>query len=282
MRGIRSLALCAITLSAGALMAPAAAGPGFGRLGTDPDAGRGAVALAASSPSWYTPAVAARVAEEGAVPAPVDAPLPGAIGIRPGSWMISPYACTMSFVFRSGGSLGIGTAGHCVDAVGQSVTLLTVEPTAPNHPVLVSIGTVAVRRSNGVGDDFALVWIRPELHGWVSPTAALVGGPCGRADVPVTEPAWHYGHGYAIGTGGTPRAGLATGWTASAFGWVGAGIYGDSGSPVRITSGFLGAGHLTHLVLQDAWLPAILVGTRISRMLALAPGWSLVHSSVCL
>ena len=43
--------------------------------------------------------------------APVDAPLPGEVGIRPGSWMISPFLCTMNFIFQNGGTLAIGTAG---------------------------------------------------------------------------------------------------------------------------------------------------------------------------
>ena len=281
MRGIRLLVPALVVLG---LLAPPAGAASQGRLGTAPRMELGAVALGAASPSWYTPAVASEVAGAAGAPVtpPVDAPLPGSIGIRPGSWMVAPHACTMSFVFRSGGSLGIGTAGHCVDVVGQSVVLLTIEPTAPSNPVLVDIGTVVVRRSNGIGDDFALVSIRPELHAWVSPTAAVVGGPCGHFVGAAVEPVWHAGHGYAVGTGGTPRSGLATAWTQNAFGWVGAAIYGDSGSPVRITTGLLGAGHLTHLVVQDAWLPATLVGTRIARMLALAPGWSLASSSLCL
>ena len=32
---------------------------------------------------------------------------------------------------------------------------------------------------NGIGSDFALVSIKPELQSWVFPTQAVVGGPCG-------------------------------------------------------------------------------------------------------
>lgn len=110
--------------------------------------------------------------------APADAPLPGEVGIRPGSWIIAPYGCTTNFVFQSSGALAIGTAGHCVDAVGDHVVLLTLAPGTEN-PVLVDIGAVVKRHENGIGDDFALVAIRPELAGWVSPTAAVVAGPCG-------------------------------------------------------------------------------------------------------
>ena len=60
-----------------------------------------AIPLAGMRPDWYTPAVEEQVLAAGGTPvaAPTDAPLPSEIGIRPGSWMISPYGCTMNFVF---------------------------------------------------------------------------------------------------------------------------------------------------------------------------------------
>ena len=90
----------------------------------------------------------------------------------------------------------------------------------------------------------------------------------------------HYGHGLAIGTGGTPRVGVALTWKADSFGWDGAAIFGDSGSPVRVTN--LGAaGDLTHLVVDTKWLPSFIAGTRIAKMLQIANGWSLVNSALC-
>ena len=131
--------------------------------GTVPYEGGWAVPLKAATPSWYTPALAARVHEAAGVPvaAPTDAPLPGEVGIRPGSWMISPAGCTMNFVFRSGTNYAIGTAGHCASA-GDPVVLLTLAPGTAN-PVLVEIGTTSVSHDNGIGDDFALVPINPVL-----------------------------------------------------------------------------------------------------------------------
>ena len=69
--------------------------------------------------AWFTDELAARVdAANGApVAAPNDAPLPGEIGIRPGSWMIAPAGCTMNFVFGSPGSYSIGTAGDLTHLV---------------------------------------------------------------------------------------------------------------------------------------------------------------------
>jgi hypothetical protein len=148
-----------------------------------------------------------------------------------------------------------------VTRVGEAVTLLTLAPGTEN-PVLVNVGSVLSARDNGIGDDFALVSIRPELNGWVDPTIAVVGGPCGTYSASGPETVWHYGHGLGIGTGGTPRAGVALSWRADAFGWDGAAIFGDSGSPV--------------------WLPSFIAGTRIGRIQQLAGGWTLADGAPCL
>src|SRR5213078_282599 len=60
-----------------------------------------AIPLAGARPAWFTPELEQQVIAAGGMPvaAPTDAPLPSEIGIRPGSWMISPYGCTMNFVF---------------------------------------------------------------------------------------------------------------------------------------------------------------------------------------
>ena len=241
-----------------------------------------AVPLEGARPDWFTPALEAQVLAAGGMPvaAPKDAPLPSEVGIRPGAWMIAPAGCTMNFIFSRSGQFAIGTAGHCVDEVGQSVVLLTLAPGGAN-PVLVDVGTVLARRDNGIGDDFALVSIRPELYPWVSPTTAVVGGPCGLYTGFGPESVAHYGHGLAIGTGGTPRLGLALTWRSDSYGWSGLAIFGDSGSPARVTT-LPAAGNLTHLVVDSNWLPSFIAGTRIGRMLQIASGWSLASSPLCL
>jgi hypothetical protein len=240
-----------------------------------------AIPLKGARPAWYTAEFERRVLASPGVPvaAPQDAPLPSEIGIRPGAWMIAPSGCTMNFIFQSGSSYAIGTAGHCA-ATGDSVVLLTLAPGGAN-PVLVDVGTVSVSHNNGVGDDFALVPINPVLNGWVNPTTAVIGGPCGRYTGSGPEAVAHYGHGLAIGTGGTPRAGVALTWETDAFGWSSPAIFGDSGSPVRVT-GLAAAGDLTHLVVDTNWLPSFVAGTRITRMLQIAGGWSLANSLICL
>lgn len=252
-----------------------------GAPGAAPFEGGYAIPLEGARPSWFTAELEQRVLERKGKPvmAPVQAPLPGTVGIRPGSWMMSPAGCTMNFIFRKSTSLAIGTAGHCVDQAGQPVTLLTIAPGTEN-PVLVNVGSVLIRRDNGIGNDFALVSIRPALHSWVDPTIAVVAGPCGTYSGSGPETLAHYGHGVGIGTGGTPRAGLALTWRADSYGWDGAAIFGDSGSPVRVTR-LQAAGNLTHLVVDTRWLPSFIVGTRIGKILQIASGWSLVSSSLC-
>ena len=250
--------------------------------GAVPYNGGYALPLKAARPAWYTDEKASRARKSPGTqePAPLDAPLPSEVGIRPGAWMIDPYACTMNFVFARGSRLAIGTAGHCTDSVRQDIVVLTLTPGSA-EPVLVNIGQVVARHDNGVGDDFALVEIDPRLYDWVSATTAVVGGPCGEYFGAGPETVWHYGHGLAIGAGGTPRAGVALTWQEDAFAWDGAAIFGDSGSPVRVTD-LKAAGDLTHLVvLEPNWLPSLIAGTRIGKMLEIANGWRLVSSPLC-
>ncbi|MGH2675046.1 MAG: hypothetical protein ACRDH1_06515 [Actinomycetota bacterium] len=288
MASIRKLVLAPIVV---VLLAPSAGAgtiPAVGSRAEDVDlaalaspSGFGhAVPLKGSRPDWYTPEVHRQVKRGTAVAAPAQAPLPSTVGIRPGAWMIAPAGCTMNFIFQQGGSFAIGTAGHCVEQAGQAVTLLTLAPGTEN-PVLVNVGSVITFRNNGIGDDFALVSIRPELNSWVDPTIAVVGGPCGGYGGAGPETVWHYGHGLAIGTGGTPRAGVALTWRAAAYGWDGAAIFGDSGSPVRVTD-LRAAGNLTHLVVDTNWLPSFIAGTRIGRIQQIAGAWNLADSTLCL
>src|SRR5439155_26320670 len=147
------------------------------------DDGRIAYALRSSSPDWVTPELLAQ-ARQGPTPAPAaaapDVPASGFVGIRPGSFEVAPYGCTMDFIFQKGGQYFIGTAGHCVDHMGDDVTLLTVAPGTEN-PVLVDIGTVVARKFSDarIAPDYAIVSIRPELTPWVFPTIAVMGGPRG-------------------------------------------------------------------------------------------------------
>jgi len=234
------------------------------------------VQLEAPRPAWYTKRLQARVVAAGkrgrVVPLPrgVDLPASGLAfaGIRPGAWIVAPTGCTTNFVFGTRRNYFIGTAGHCAK-VGQQVTLLA----APG--VLMNIGRTVKSVDRGVGNDFALIDVRPRMEKHVNPSMTYFGGPT-RAGAPAPgDVVEHAGHGLVIGTGGTPRAGVVTyrgtgdGNRGRAFAWVGTSAAGDSGSAVRKANG-AAVGNLTHLVLGSEYAPANVAGTTIARMLQIA------------
>lgn len=230
--------------------------------------------LTAPQPDWYTDELHARVlAAAGSgdgVALPDGAAYPSSAlaftGIRPGGWIIAPGGCTTNFVFGSPGDYSIGTAGHCTD-VGDEVTMVA----APG--VLMNIGTTVRSVDNGIGDDFALIDVHPEMQ-HVNPWMSYFGGPTGSGDVGAGDVVLHAGHGLVLGSGGTPRAGLATfrgdgEHAGDAFAWLGAATPGDSGSAVRTLDG-AAAGNLTHVVVGGPYLPGTVAGTSIDRMRQLA------------
>jgi hypothetical protein len=234
------------------------------------------VQLEAPRPAWYTKRLQARVVAAGkrgrVVPVPrrVDLPASGLAfaGIRPGAWIIAPSGCTTNFVFGTRRNYFIGTAGHCAK-VGQQVTLLA----APG--VLMNIGRTVKSVNRGVGNDFALIDVRPQMEKHVNPSMTYFGGPT-RVGAPAPgDVVEHAGHGLVIGAGGTPRAGVVayrgTGDRnrGRAFSWVGASTPGDSGSAVRKANG-AAVGNLTHLVLGSKYAPGNVAGTTIARMLQIA------------
>jgi hypothetical protein len=277
--------LAALAMSAALLPVAAGAGEPLPEGAVPLPGGGYAQELAAPTPDWYTDDLHARVVAAGAagVPIPDGVELPASAlaftGIRPGSWMITPAWCTMNFVFAGGGGggsgLAIGTAGHCGD-VGEEVVLVM----APG--VLVHIGNISKSVDQGVGNDFALVDIFAELADLVNPSMAIIAGPTATGDPAIGDPILHVGHGAVVGTGGTPRAGVVgyrgAGDGGDAYGWVGAGTPGDSGSGVRHAAGEA-VGNLTHLVVGTHYLPSYIAGTTAARMEQIA-GMSIVTASL--
>jgi hypothetical protein len=300
-----SLALAAGLLSSTTMPSHAGAGtppvPGAERFGDG-----WAVPVATAGPSWYDADFHRRVLAAGRSGVPLPPEARGdqrfavgmvSTGIRPGTWLISldtegiGFAwCTANFVFRKKNAYGLGTAGHCAakDALGgyEDVTAYVVPPAGQGAPGIYHIGKFVLSRDNGVGDDFAMVQIYPQYSSWMNPTMPVWGGPTGvyTADTPTVVK--HFGHGLVVGTGGTPRAGVAPIWTArdgDAFAWYGVGMVGDSGSAVNVVTGE-GAGNFTHIVILDGIpgeiLPGMLAGTRLTHILELARGWTLVPGSL--
>jgi hypothetical protein len=283
-------ALTAAGLALGGVSYATAAGPTFRE-----------TRAATAGPAWYDAAFAARVVAAGTrgVRAPAGATLPGGdavadvpwLDIRPGTPLVMIRTgaggqagatwCTVGFVLVKNGTYGLGTAGHCAvrDALGNTPDVVAyVHPPVDSGalPGFYAIGRFVLVHDNGVGDDFALVSVFPQYASWVDPGVVLWGGPTGpsAATPPVVV-------GYA-GTGSTVRAGYATTFSArggTAFALYGPAFDGDAGAAVVDEAG--GAvGQYTHVVVLDGAageiLPAQLAGTTLSRILAIATGWTLV------
>ena len=264
-----------------------------------------AIPMKGEAPAWFDAAYAQRVLHSGTqgVPLPPGVAPPRAtglatFGIRPGQWLITIQtgssigfaSCTANFVFLKNGTYGLGTAGHCAanDALGgfPDVTAYVVPPAGQGTPGFYHIGKFVLSRNNGIGDDFAMISIYPQFNGWMNPTMPYLGGPTSVYTSNAATAVKHFGHGLVVGTGGTPRAGVAPIWTARggrAFAWYGAGAPGDSGSAVNVVTGE-GAGNFTHIVIADGIpgeiLPGMLTGTRLTHILSVATGWSLVPGSL--
>ena len=207
------------------------------------------VPLKAPAPAWYTPELHQQVLAAGdqGVPLPAGVDIPASslafLGIRPGQFIIvgGGTLCSSNFVFRNGSGYAIGTAGHC-GRVGQQVTMLVLPR------LLVDIGNITKSVNQGVGNDFALISIKPSLNNIVSPSMAHWGGPTGpwtKAKAPTVVK--HSGHGLVVGTGGTPRVGLGTVYkNLKEWRFIGAIVFGDSGSAANAASG-QAVGNITHI-----------------------------------
>lgn len=241
-----------------------------------------ATTLETAPPDWFTPKFKKQVnksgtkgkrppkgAEEG--PGVLDicpgidpnSPTPATSVVSAGTCQVYPAGCTANFIYSGGGQYYIGTAGHCVERVGQSVYMQVNSPGIGAS--IANIGTVSKFVDKGVGNDYAVIAIR---SGFAVDPKLPQGGPqgiytgCGPAVVT------HYGHGYGVAVAqGKLEGGLATNWFNDAFGWTGAGAPGDSGSAV-LANGPLAAGDLTHLIVDTRFPGSDLAGTRITKILA--------------
>jgi hypothetical protein len=268
----------------------------------------GAPTLAQPRPSWYTDDLHADVVAAGQEGVEValspeqqlelnclgtSPPAASTSGVSlqavsAGGCMVSPHGCTMNFVFRSGTTNYIGTAGHCV-AGGRTVVMQVASRASPVEEgtvlvTLAAIGSVAKSWNAGIGRDFALVKIDP---GW--PVVSGVGGALGPTGVfcgdPLAQPVMHYGHGYIffVEQGYAkfgeviPDVSLIFKPSAAGFNWVGYGLPGDSGSGVMNDAG-LAVGDLTHgLAVLGVPVPGLNFGTTMQAIFSLiGTGYSLV------
>jgi hypothetical protein len=225
------------------------------------------------TPRWLTDSLQERISDAGAQGVAVgeerlNTECPGyqSPGVAAAGCIVAPAGCTANFVFTDGTSRYIGTARHCVDSIGQEVTM-QVDTTT-----LAVVGTVSHMTSGEgePGNDWALVRIDPAVAAkWgVDPAVPVVGGPNGIFTGCDVQAVKYYGHGYGVLVAqGKPEFGIATNWYDDGYGWTGFGAPGDSGSPVLTADG-RAAGNFTHLIVDIGGYPgSTTAGMRITRAL---------------
>jgi len=250
------------------------------------------------------PTLVTRDGHETPVALPTAATFAGAgwFGIRPGAWLLTVTDkeigwCSLAHVYGAPGSYSISTAGHC----GKTGDLGTVIAAAGNRgdatgAVLLDFGKyVRSTGDAGIGKDWALIGVNSAYQSLVSPTMAFWGGPRGiyrqvgdvvgaqvitskgtiapqaslNPNPMLAQQIVHYGHGAAIGAGGTPRTGAAITWRSTYYAFFGAITPGDSGSGANVVTGDLGntmeaAGINTHIYVDGSLKTGLgyLAGTR--------------------
>jgi len=191
------------------------------------------------------------------VPVMLDTAIDPPSQVRPGAWLIEPFACTLAHVVEDAqGGLYALTAGHCVDTdqprsedVGARTTIVT--DSGPMSEERLTFGTVLAFENRGLGDDWALIAVDEALEQRVESSMAGWQGPTGLAADGAPGTVHHYGFGSAATwtTDATRcRAGSTLGfWGAKSFGFESVILYGDSGSPSQSATGEA-IGINTHLV----------------------------------
>jgi hypothetical protein len=203
-----------------------------------------------------------------------SSPTPATTVVSAGTCEVYPYGCTANFIYSNGSQNFIGTAGHCVDKVGQAVYMQVNTPGVGAS--IANVGTVSKFVNGGVGNDYSVIAIAP---GFTVDPKLPQGGPQGIYTGCGPTAVLHYGHGYGVAVAqGKLEGGLATNWYDDGYGWTGVGAPGDSGSAVVTADGFQAAGDFTHLIVDIGAYPGSdLAGTRITKILA-GTGLSLVNA----
>jgi hypothetical protein len=248
--------------------------------------------------------------------APAALPVPSSgDGIGPGSLLFitipneGKFQCTAAFVFSDATSQYLGSAGHCFLPEGKKGTHgsdadydasgVVVEACVSGcsfggftgqiiQGTFVTLGSVAYARSGGIGEDFGVVRIPPELTPQVRAAVPVWGGPSAVSD-DVSGFVCYFGRGIVVGevfaTMGRVGYGLGadTDGSFTAAGPLGS---GDSGAALETcTPGgdAQAAGIITHGAgATDPAVTGILLGTTVSKALAMAARDAVLTLSVVL
>lgn len=158
-------------------------------------------------------------------------------GIRPGALFSSPTAtCTLGFMFSSGGTRYLSTAGHCVVDEGEHSWSPGTGPVATDAD-----GNAFGRFVYGVLEDpkdFGLIQLNPGVQ--ADPQMCHFGGPTGLNTTQSTATVLlqHYGNGDIVSAVLPARTHVALGMPDPDQVYAyGVGIFGDSGSGVISADG---------------------------------------------
>ena len=172
--------------------------------------------------------------------------------VHPGARMAN--GCTLNWVVTDGVDLFVGTARHCVGALGEPLYV---------SGVASSVGTLAFRGAM----DSAFYRIDAEDHALVSGTMAGWAGPSGVAPLGPLPGQRLLQYGWGVATKDVPAARGRVGelvfahLNGTTFTYAGQVTGGDSGSPVRLATGEA-LGHVVSAVAPNGQ-PTLVVGVTL-------------------
>lgn len=196
---------------------------------------------------------------ETALSGPIDLVLPVCAGLRPGAPLTTATGtCTLGWLLKSGSQIYATTAGHCAPP-GQIVRL------AFGNTVL---GT-PIYTNSAPGSDFAVIPLPPGFNVAIIPAMCSWGGSTGvwtgDEDAGVVR---YFGNGVSpIAQPQRARTGVLTMSDGGLFGFQGFATAGDSGGPVRLSTGEA-VGIVTDTVLSHAG-PGLPTDPRLAQPLVL-------------
>ncbi|HLF99756.1 MAG TPA: hypothetical protein VI916_04745 [Acidimicrobiia bacterium] len=206
--------------------------------------------LAAAEPAAEPQPLIVKLAGPEGVPSdvPNGVPLPVPYGdLGPGTPLVitrpdGTWGCTANFIWRSGGTKYLGTAGHCLFPTPSRIQacvsgcVFGVTSGAVLSP-LVDVCNLncsfPVIANGGVGNDFGLIGLANSTS-TLRYTVPVFGGPVGSIALTAGQPVCYYGNGLGVGEVFATKARVAIGAGATANAWYadGAASLGDSGAPV--------------------------------------------------
>ncbi|HZG41762.1 MAG TPA: hypothetical protein VEY93_02285 [Longimicrobium sp.] len=234
----------------------------------------------------------------------------GAVGIGPGSPILitipndGRYGCSANFVWRDGGKLYLGAAGHCFVSAANKATHgpgadfdasgVTVDVCVANCEgnfrtmtlvgTVVRLGRVAYARqtdptgTEDVGNDFGVVEIPASAAHLIRPEMPIWGGFKGVEQMEFGKFACHFGNGTVTGETFLTKARVGVGGGSDGASWYGDFVAapGDSGSGIMgcesdglSFSGTRAIGVLTHLGVGTGEVKYKGIKTRVEHVFVL-------------